>query len=116
MSEKNEVLDQMIADIFQQALRLDEVRLRFFLNWLYSHSSTVQSKGIRRQARAQMDSAMLQRRDLETVFKSGLKTWLESFPMQGLLWEYRLILDEIAWWHSLDGCRLAMISASEMGN
>lgn len=115
MSEKNELLDQMIADIFQQALRLDEVRLRLFLNWLHSHSSTVQSTGIRRQARVQMDGAMLQRRDLETAFKSGLKTWLESLPMQGLLWEYHLILDEIAWWNSLDECRLNMIMKSETG-
>jgi hypothetical protein len=35
--------------------------------------------------------------------------------MQGLLWEYHLILNEIAWWRDLDPRRLSMILGSEAG-
>jgi hypothetical protein len=40
--------------------------------------------------------------------------WIESLPMQELLREYHLILDEIAWWRNLDARRLSMIMRSEV--
>jgi hypothetical protein len=41
--------------------------------------------------------------------RNSLKTWLESFPLAGLLWEYQLILTEIRWWCALDEPSLAQI-------
>ena len=43
------------------------------------------------------------------------QTWLESLPAQGMLWEYRTISFEIAWWRNLDPVRLKMIVESETG-
>jgi hypothetical protein len=44
-----------------------------------------------------------------------LKTWLESLPAQGMLWEYRTVSVEIVWWRNLDPVRLKMIVESEAG-
>jgi hypothetical protein len=41
--------------------------------------------------------------------RNSLKSWLESFPVAGLLWEYQLILTEIRWWRALDEPSLAKI-------
>jgi len=38
MNDLKELLDQMMVDISSQALRLDDVRLRLFLNWLNTRS------------------------------------------------------------------------------
>ena len=116
MNDLNEILDQTTTDISKQALRLDDVRLRLFLNWLNTHSSKVQSVLAPGQTLIQMEEALFRQGDFEERLRSGLKTWFESLPMQGLLWEYHLILDEIAWWHNLDAHRLKMILKSEAGN
>ncbi len=116
MNEWKELLDQMAEDISGQVLRLDDVRLQLFLNWLNAHSSKVQSAFLAPgQTLIQLDGVLLRQGDMEERLRSGLKTWFESLPMQGLLWEYHLILDEIAWWHNLDARRLKMILKSEAG-
>lgn len=115
MNEWKELLDQMAEDISGQVLRLDDVRLQLFLNWLNAHSSKVQSTLAPGQILIQLDGVLLRQEDMEERLRSGLKTWFESLPMQGLLWEYHLVLDEIAWWHNLDAHRLKMILKSEAG-
>jgi len=35
--------------------------------------------------------------------------WFESLPAAGILWEYRLVLSELAWWRALDGQLLGLI-------
>ena len=77
-----------------------------FLSWLKSHSSQVR----------EVFSGLLEIHDreiLEHCLKNGLKGWLESFPQQGLFWEYRLILDEIAWWRDVDPNTLERILSIE---
>lgn len=115
MNDLEEFLDQMTVDISNQALWLDDVRLQLFLNWFAAHSSKIHSALIQGQALMQMDHVLLRQGDCEKALKSGLKIWFESLPMQGLLWDYHLILIENAWWHNLDGYRLNMILKSEAG-
>jgi hypothetical protein len=52
---------------------------------------------------------------MEERLQTGLRTWFEFLPIKGLLWEYHLILDEIAWWCNFDPYRLIMILKSEAG-
>ena len=115
MNDLKEILDQMMVDISRQALRLNDVRLRLFLNWLNTHSSKVQSALAPEQTLIQMDGVPLWHGDFAERLRSRLKTWFESLPIRGLLWEYHLILVEIAWWHNLDAHRLNMILKSETG-
>ncbi len=115
MNEWKELLDQMAEDISGQVLRLDDVRLQLFLNWLNAHSSQVQSALAPGQTLIQMEGGLLWQGGSKERLRFGLKTWFESLPMQGLLWEYHLILDEIVWWHNLDAHRLKMILKSEAG-
>ncbi len=119
MTDSNVLIEQMAADISSQALRLDDVRLRLFMQWLNAHSSKV-------KAATEPESRSLQPGRGEVTFpretimeeqlKAGLGKWFESLPLQGILWEYRLILDEIAWWRDLEAHRLAMILGSEIVN
>jgi len=108
MSDWEVMVEQMVLDIFRQAFQLDDVCLPLFLNWLTAHCGKVKDA-------IQLDMATLRRADVEEQFKSALKTWLGSLPAQGMLWEYRLLLDEIAWWRDLDPHRLLMILKSEAG-
>lgn len=112
MSELNVLIDQMILDIATQAYQLDDLRLRMFLNWLAAHSGSMK---VLTGNVLDMDIAVLRGTDLQEGFKSALKTWLESLPAQGMLWEYRTISFEIAWWRNLDPVRLKMIVESETG-
>ncbi len=98
MSDLNVLVEQMATDILVHALRLEDVRLRLFLKWLTAHNGRIQVTP------AAGEEA-----------KSALQTWLSSLSGQGTLWEYRLIMDEIAWWHDLDPRRLDMILKSEAG-
>ena len=113
MSELNVLIDQMVLDIGTHTFQLDDLRLRMFLNWLTAHSGTL--KAITGNV-FDMDITVLRGTDLQEGFKSALKTWLESLPAQGMLWEYRTISFEIAWWRNLDPVRLKMIVESESGH
>ena len=112
MSELSILIEQMVLDIGTQAYQLDDLRLRMFLNWLTAHSGTM--KVVIGNV-LEMDIVMLRGSDMQEGFKLALKTWLESLPAQGMLWEYRTISFEIAWWRNLDPVRLKMIVESESG-
>ncbi len=112
MSELNVLIDQMVLDIGTHVFQLDDPRLRMFLNWLAAHSGSMK---VLAGNVLDMDIAVLRGTDLQEGFKSALKTWLESLPAQGMLWEYRTISFEIAWWRNLDPVRLKMIMESETG-
>ena len=113
MSELNVLIEQMAVDISTQATRLDNLRLRLFLNWFLAHNNEMREVT---EATIQMDIAILREANLEGRFQSALKTWLASLTIQGLLWEYHLIMDEIAWWRDLDSRRLNMILSPEENN
>lgn len=112
MSELNVLIDQMVLDIGTHVFQLDDPRLRMFLNWLAAHSGSMK---VLAGNVLDMDIAVLRGTDLQEGFKSALKTWLESLPAQGMLWEYRTISFEVAWWRNLDPVRLKMIVESETG-
>ena len=112
MSELNGLIDQMVLDIGTQVFQLDDQRLRMFLNWLAAHSGSMK---VLAGNVFDMDIAVLRGTDLQEGFKAALKTWLEALPAQGMLWEYRTISFEIAWWRNLDPVRLKMIVESETG-
>lgn len=112
MSELNVLIDQMVLDIGTHVFQLDDPRLRMFLNWLAAHSGSMK---VLAGNVLDMDIAVLRGSDMQEGFKSALKTWLESLPAQGMLWEYRTISFEIAWWRNLDPVRLKMIVESETG-
>jgi hypothetical protein len=112
MNELNILIEQIVVDIGTQAFQLDDLRLRMFLNWLTPHSSRL--KALTGNV-LDMEVAVLRGSDMQERFQSALKTWLESLPAQGMLWEYRTISVEIVWWRNLDPVRLKMIAESEAG-
>ena len=112
MSELNVLIDQMVLDIGTQVFQLDDQRLRMFLNWLAAHSGRMK---VLTGNVLDLDIAVLRGTDLQEGFQSALKTWLEALPAQGMLWAYRTISFEIAWWRNLDPVRLKMIVESETG-
>jgi hypothetical protein len=106
MSDLDVLIEQMVSDLSTQALQLEDRRLRLFLNWLMDHSSEIKgSLGV--------IVTGLKDADMQERFQSALKTWLQSLPAQGLLWEYRTITGEIGWWRDLDPFRLQMITKTE---
>jgi hypothetical protein len=108
MNDMQILIEQMVSDISSQAVRLDEVRLQKFLEWLKSHSSKVKTED-----QGCVEVAIHGEGSIDDRLKNGLKNWFESLPMQGLLWEYHLLLDEITWWRDLDPRTLARILRSE---
>jgi hypothetical protein len=92
-------VEQMASEVASQAFELEPVRSRLFLDWLVSHSSMVRGS----------DAIQLETHDREQV-QSKLKAWFESLPIDGLAWEYRLLLGEIAWWGDLDPSSSALHS------
>ncbi len=97
MNDMQVLIEQMVSDISSQAARLDEVRLQKFLEWLKSHSSKVKTV-----EQVHIEVAVHGEGRIDDRLKYDLKRWFESLPMPGLLWEYHLLLNEIAWWRDLD--------------
>jgi hypothetical protein len=97
MDEIQILIDQMASDIARLSFQLESSRLLLFLEWLVSHSSKVQNNGI-----IQLDDFNREQ------FKINLNAWFQSLPLNGLLWEYRLLVDEIDWWRNLDPAMFAM--------
>lgn len=95
MNDMQILIEQLISDISGQAVRLDEIRLQMFLTWLAAHSSLVKTG-------EQVEVAMPGAGSITDRLKIGLKGWFESLPLRGLLWEYRLLLEEIDWLRGLD--------------
>ncbi|MCK6584778.1 MAG: hypothetical protein L6Q49_16915 [Anaerolineales bacterium] len=117
MNDLNILIEQMAADISSQAVRLDDLRLKLFLEWLKAHSSKVKAitdPHAQGGLQVQIDAALIRDGIREERLKTGLRMWIESLPMQEMLREYHLILDEIAWWRDLDARRLSMIMRSEV--
>lgn len=108
MNDLEILIEQMVLALSMHAFQLDDICLPLFLNWLTAHCGNLRDA-------IQMDIATFRRADAEEQFKSALKAWLDSLPAQGMLWEYRLTLNEIAWWRDLDPHRLLMILKSEAG-
>ena len=106
MNELEVLIEQMVSDLSTQAFQLEDRRLRLFLNWLMDHSSDM------KVSLGAIDTG-LKDADMRERFWSALKTWLQSLPAQGLLWEYRTITGEIGWWRDLDPFRLQMITKTE---
>jgi hypothetical protein len=119
MNDLQSLIDQMAVDISSQAAQLDDLRLPRFLAWLSAHSIKVKIAADANESignQVPMDVTLDQEATIEERLKLNLKTWFESLPLRGLLWEYRLILDEIAWWRDLDPHRLNMILRPEEKN
>lgn len=96
MEPMQNLIDQMVMYISFQAARLDEFRLQMFLKWLKSHNSAVRNLG-RIYLETEHPAG-----DNNSCMQNSLKSWFESLPLSGLIWEYRLILTEIRWWRTLD--------------
>lgn len=107
--DKRSHVEALAYEISRQALQLDEVRLGMFLRWLHNHSLMLQ---LQSSPHSQPASPSSMRRNLET----NMKHWLESFPISGQLWEYHLVLTEIAWWRDLDCARLKKFMHDCLGN
>ena len=103
MSDLQILIRQMAADITAKACVLEQVRLERFMEWLVSHSSKVRGNG-------EPLTWMSSREQMELK----LNTWFQSLPVSGLLWEYRLILDEIVWWRDVDPSHPALQSAEKV--
>jgi hypothetical protein len=97
MNDVQVLIEQMVSDISSQTARLDEVRLQKFLEWLKSHSSKVKT-----MEQVFVEVAGHDEGSVEDRLQNGLKRWFESLSIQGLLWEYHLLMNEIAWWRDLD--------------
>lgn len=107
MNDMNVLIEQMVLDIGTQAFQLDDRRLRLFLNWLMDHGSEMKvSLGAFEPGSGNTD--------MQERFRSVLKPWLQSLPIQGLLWEYQTITGEIRWWRDLDPSRWKMITKTEV--
>jgi len=102
MSEFHILIRQMAADITAKACVLEQVRLEGFMEWLVSHSSKVRGNG-------EPLTLMPSREQME--FK--LNDWFQSLPISGLLWEYRLILEEVVWWRDVDPSHPALRSTEK---
>jgi hypothetical protein len=103
MSELQILIRQMAADITAKACVLEQVRLERLMEWLVSHSSKVRGNG-------EPLTWMSSREQMELK----LNVWLQSLPASGLLWEYRLILEEIIWWRDVDPFHPALRSVEKM--
>jgi hypothetical protein len=118
MSYRQILIEHMALDISSQAVGLDDFRFHLFLTWFNARSSPLKnstgSDGQTLQP-VQIDIEVLREARLAESFKNDLKTWFETLPMPGLLWEYHLILDEITWWHDLDPRRLELLLRCEIG-
>jgi hypothetical protein len=85
------LIPQAVADICAQAGLLDEQRQCMFLDWLKAHHHT-------------------EEQILIAKLSTYLKAWFEKLSPIGILWEYHLILDEIAWWRGLDEVKILRLS------
>ncbi|MBK7317714.1 hypothetical protein [Candidatus Villigracilis affinis] len=103
MSDLQILIRQMAADITAKACVLEQVRLERFMEWLVSHSSKVRGNG-------EPLTLMSSREQMQLK----LNAWFQSLPVSGLLWEYRLILDEIVWWRDVDPSHPALRSAEKV--
>lgn len=110
MSEMNDLIEQMVLDIANQARQLNNLRLRMFLKWLMAHNREMQ---ISIGKFMEDDLSLLRAADLQEKFQMTMRTWLQSLTGQSLLWEYKTITAEIGWWRDLDSFSLKLIVGSD---
>jgi len=108
MEELQILIEQMVSDISSQAAGVDEIRLQKFMEWLHAHSSRVKAAN---QTGDEVTGPGEE--NVHDRLRNGLRGWFESLSLQGLLWEYHLLLNEIIWWRNLDPLSLAQILESE---
>ena len=111
MNEMDVVIEQMVSEIWAWVYQLDDPRLEMFLDWLTMHSAEMQRTF---GNFLDMDHVVLRGVVIEGQFRLALKGWLQSIPVQGLLWEYKTVVAEIDWWRDLDPLRLKMITKTEV--
>ena len=93
------LIDQIAFEISIQVERLDEIRRQSFLTWLHAHQRIVLADQ-QRSLVGMVGTDFLT--EVNSPLKNSLIAWLELLPLQSLLIEYRLILEEISWWHGLE--------------
>lgn len=98
------LIDRIESEICIQVERLDEIRRQSFLTWLHAHQSIVLAE---QQTTVSGMDEMASSPETNLTLKNNLAVWLKLLPLQNLLIEYRLILDEISWWHDLEANTLA---------
>lgn len=84
---------EMVDEVLDRFETLDPRRKYMFIEWLQAHGSQV--------------------KNTVTVCE-GLTAWLESMQHENVQWEYRLIMDEIDWWRSLDERSLTKIMLADL--
>jgi hypothetical protein len=93
------LIDQIASEISIQVERLDEIRRQGFLTWLHAHQRIVladQHTSVTGVNGTEFTTKV------NSPLKNSLIAWLELLPLQSLLIEYRLILEEISWWYGLE--------------
>ena len=111
MSDLDVLIEQMVTEIWGRARQLDDLRLQLFLKWLTTHSVEMNRTLGEHMA---MNDVDIRGGSMQERFRSALKTWLRSVPVQGLLWEYETVITEIDWWRDLDPYRLQTITTSDV--
>jgi hypothetical protein len=86
-----EFMEQIVKEIVAGVGELDSVRRRMFLIWLESHTSHVRC---------------VAEEGYPEFLAEKLAAWLGTLGVAGSLFEYRLVMSEIEWWHSLEGAAL----------
>jgi hypothetical protein len=87
------LVEEMVSEILRQTLELELERRRCFLEWLQAHCNRLNMGG-------GFEAAARCEADMPAVLKDGLKAWFDSLSARGVLWEFRLLMDEISWWHA----------------
>ncbi len=94
MSGQASCIADLVAEIVVRLPALDANRREMFFRWLQVHHHS----DVRVTA---------------TNLEQCLTTWLGTLPVEGMNWEYHLMLNEIAWWCDLDEASLADFMRSE---
>ena len=93
------LMEEMVSEILRQTLELELERRLAFLTWLQAHCQRLNAG---RRSLAEIEAAAGSEADLQASLRVGLQTWFESLSAAGLLWEFRLLMNEISWWQSLE--------------
>jgi len=84
---------EMVDEVLDRFETLDPRRKYMFIEWLQAHGGQVKNT---------------------VIVCEGLTAWLESMQHENVQWEYRLIMDEIDWWRSLDERSLTRIMLADL--
>jgi len=94
-----EMIEQMVKEILSGIARLDPVRQQMFLIWLGDHTSQVRCAG---------------QESLPACLVEKLMIWMNAMSLAGMLWEYRLVMDELEWWRDLEQASLEKLEAGQL--